>query len=241
MIVSCSEKSYNPEDPADVFAAAAEPYNDGLYDIALQKLGQFKSRFPYSKHAAQADLMMANSHFELGNYQEAAIAYSQFIKLHPRHEKVDFAQFRIGEAYWIEAPEEVDREQDFTSQAMIEWQTLLDKYSSSKYVKEAREKMKIGRKRIADSQVFVMNFYCKQEIYHACAFRAVNILESYKDFPDIQRRALQLAGKSFEEMAKIKAEDPESDKNIYFKSMTAKQLKEKAETFRSAESKLPKS
>ena len=67
LLLSCQEKSFDPTDPSDVFARAASPYNDGLYDIALQKLGEFKSRFPYSKHTSQAELMMADSHFQLGS------------------------------------------------------------------------------------------------------------------------------------------------------------------------------
>ena len=175
--VSCSQKNYNPESPSDVFASAVAPYNDGLYDIALQKLGQFKSRFPYSKHSAQADLYIANSHYELGNYQEAAVAYSQYIKLHPRHKQVDFARYRIGESYWVEAPEEIDREQDLTRQAIEEWQNLMDLHPKSKYVAEAKKKIALGQDRIARSNEFIMNFYCKQEKYHACAYKAIYILK----------------------------------------------------------------
>lgn len=231
---SCNEKSTNPEDPSTVFAAAAEPYDDGLYDLALQKLGQFKSRFPYSKHAAQTDLMIADSHYQLGNYQESAVAYAQFIKLHPRHPKVDFAQFRIGESYWIEAPEEVDREQDLTNQALIEWQILIDRFPKSEYSTKARERMALGRKRIARAEEFVMNFYCKQEIYHACAFRSIKILEDYQQFPDITASALKQAALSFSKLAEQKEKDPETDANIYVKEMSVADLNKKSETFRTA-------
>lgn len=234
VLISCKEKSYDPEQPADVFAAAVKPYNDGLYDIALQKLGQFKSRFPYSAYSAKADLYIANAHYELANYQEAAVAYSQFIKLHPRNENVDFARFRIGLSYWTEAPEEIDREQEFTEKAIEQWRDLLLLHPKSKYSKEASEKIALGKKRIAQSNEFIMNFYCKQEKYHACAFKAVSILENYKEFPEIRQSALKKAALSFDKLSKIKEENPDSDTNIYFKTMTAKQLKEKAETFRKA-------
>ncbi len=234
ILVSCNEKSFNPEDPADVFAAAVKPYNDGLYDIALQKLGQFKSRFPYSAYSAKADLYTANAHFELANYQEAAVAYSQFIKLHPRHENIDFARFRIGQSYWVEAPEEVDREQDFTARAIQEWQNLLTLHPRSKYAKEAKEKIYLGQKRIAKSNEFIMNFYCKQEKYHACAFKAISILDNYKEFPKVRQAALKKAALAFDKLAEQKAKDPDDDSNIYFKSMTSKGLKQKAEIFRRA-------
>ncbi|SME88436.1 outer membrane protein assembly factor BamD [Pseudobacteriovorax antillogorgiicola] len=229
---ACQEKSFNPQDPADVFARASEPYEDGLYDIALQKLGEFRSRFPYSKHTTQAELMMANCHYELGNYQEAAFAYEQFVKLHPRHPKVDFALYRVGESYWIEAPEDIDREQDFTQKALTEWETLVNRFPNSQYSTDAKSKIKLGKKRIADSQVFVMNFYCKQERFHSCAYKALIILDKYKDFTDIRKQALKQAARSFAKLANQKAEDPESDKNVYVRSMSLKELQDKAATFK---------
>lgn len=230
-LISCQEKSFNPEDPADVFARASEPYEDGLYDIALQKLSEFKSRFPYSKHAIKAELMIADSHFQLGNYQESAFAYEQFTKLHPRHEKLDFALFRVGESYWIEAPEDIDREQEYTQRALNEWEKLLDRFPKSQYSQGAKEKMTKGLKRIALSNALVMSFYCKQGKYHSCAYKSLIILDKYKSFPKIRKQALKLAALSFKKLAEQKKADPETDKNVYVRSMSLQELEEKHLTF----------
>lgn len=231
LLFSCQEKSFDPEDPADVFARASEPYEDGLFDIALQKLGEFKSRFPYSKHATKAELMMADSHFQLGNFQESAFAYEQFIKLHPRHEKIDFALYRVGESYWIEAPEAIDREQEYTQKAVNEWSKLLKRFPKSEFASSAKEKTKKGLKRIAESNVFVMKFYWKQKKYHSCAYKALKILEKYKSFPKLRKEALKLAGLSFKELAEQKRKDPDTDANVYVRSMTTEELEKKAKTF----------
>src|SRR6476469_5787081 len=95
---ACVEKDVDPNDPAAAFAKARESYDDEMYEISIQRLGEFKSRFPYSKHAPEAELMVANAHYQLGHFSEAASAYEQFAKLHPRHEQADYAQFRVGES-----------------------------------------------------------------------------------------------------------------------------------------------
>ena len=72
--ISC-QKTFDPEDPADAFARASETYEDGLYDISLQKLGEFKSRF-LIKYAIRAELMIADSHFQLGNFKKLLLHMS---------------------------------------------------------------------------------------------------------------------------------------------------------------------
>jgi outer membrane protein assembly factor BamD len=232
-ITACSQKDFNPSDPADVFAAAKEPYDDGLFDIAVQKLGEFTARFPYSNLTPKAELLIANSHFELGSYAEAAVSYEQFVKLHPNHEQADFAMFRVGESFWIEAPEDIDREQDFTQKAVNEWERLIEAYPNSKYSIEAKQRIKAGLRRIAESFDFIAAFYCKQELYHACAYRSVQILERYPEFKDLRKKSLKRAATSFAKLAKEKTKKPDADSNIYLRSMSTEQLLKKSKEFES--------
>ena len=228
----CAEKEFDPNDAEKSYSIAKEPYDDGTYEIALTKLGEFKSRFPYSKYAVEAELLIANAQFELAHYTEAAVAYEQFVKLHPKHPKIDYAMFRIGESYWQDAPEEIDREQDYTSKAIKEWEKLIEKLPESTYAKKAQDLVKQGKRRIADSIAFIYRFYCKQDIPHACAYRAIQLADEYPEFPDLRVDALQHAIKALDEVAAAKDKDPTSDKNLYFKQMTAAEIRARAEGFR---------
>ncbi len=227
----CTDDTEMSPDPEIAFAKAREYYDDGSYDLAVKKLGEFKSRFPYSKYSLLAELFIANSHFELGNYEQAATAYKQFVKLHPKHEKVPFAMYRTGESYWIDAPEAINRDQELTQTSINEWKQLIERFPNSEYTKQAKEKSSQGRRRIAESHEFVVEFYCKQEIYHACAYRAIKLLDDYPEYKDIRKNVLRLGSEALFQVAKQKHEDPESDKNIFVKRMTEQQLIEKAQQF----------
>ncbi len=229
---SCSEKEFDPNDPAKSFGIAKEPYDDENYEIALTRLGEFKSRFPYSKYAAEAELLIANSHFELEHYTEAALAYEQFVKLHPKHPQVDYAAFRVGESYWQDSPEDIDREQDYTIKAIREWEKLIERTPDSAYAKKAKELVSQGKRRVAESIAFIVRFYCKQDIYHACAYRAIQLADEYPEFADLRVEALEYAIKALDEVAVAKTKDPTSDKNLYFKTMTADEIKARSENFR---------
>lgn len=225
---ACTEERFDPNDPKKSFAIAREPYDEESYEIALQKLGEFKTRFPYSQYATEAELLIANSHFELDQFVEAAAAYETFVKLHPKHPDVDFAMYRVGESHWAEAPEEIDREQDFTKMAVEAWQKIVDTRPGSKYLQSAKDKVREGQQRLAESDDFIAKFYCKLEIYHACASRSMKLAQDYKQFATLRRDALQRAATAFDRLAELKESDPKSDKNIYFKTMTVQQIREKA-------------
>ncbi len=232
MTSACSEKEFDPNDPQKSFGIAKEPYDDENYEIAVQRLGEFKARFPYSKFATEAELLIANSQFELGHYAESALAYEQFAKLHPHHPQVDFALFRIGDSYWKDAPEEIDREQEYTQKAITEWEDLIGRMPKSPYAKEARTLVAKGKRRIAESILFVARFYCKQEIYHACAFVSIQMADEFGEYADLRVEALNLGIKALDHVAAAKAKAPDSDKNLYFKSMTADEIKARADNFR---------
>jgi outer membrane protein assembly factor BamD len=227
--LACVDKAVDPSDPAASFANARAPYDDEMYEVAITRLGEFKSRFPYSKNAPDAELMIANSHYKLGQYPEAAAAYEQFVKLHPRHAEADMAQYRIGESYWAEAPEEIDREQEYTIKAINEWEKLVVSYPASTYKNKADDFLKTGKRRVADHSEFIARFYCKREIYHACAYRYIELAEKFPQFKDLQKLAFAEAGRAFGELAKGKSKDEQSDTNIYYKSMSSAQLQQKSE------------
>lgn len=229
LTVSCVEKETDPNDPQAAFLKAREPYDDELYEIATQKLGEFKSRFPYSKHTPDAELMIADSHFQLRQFAEAAAAYELFVRLHPRHEKASFAQFRVGESYWSESSDSIDREQDSTLKAISEWEKLLSNYPKSEELDKTKGLLEQGRRRVAEHLNFIASFYCKQEIYHACAYRFLQLIEKYPQFQDLIKNAYEKAALAFEKMSKLKGKDEQSDANLYFKEFNAEQLKKRAE------------
>ena len=138
----------------------------------------------------------------------------------------------------MDAPDDIDRDQQLTNRALEEWQELLVSFPDSKYASEAKEKMSIGRRRLAEHAEFIAGFYCKQEVYHACAYRYIALLEEFKEYKDIQYRSLTDAAMALDEVARAKEIKPDSDKNLFHKQMSVEQIKDKAQTFRNIAQKL---
>lgn len=231
-LTQCATPAKKPPTPQSRFEEAKATFDDGAYDLAIQQLGEFKSRHPYSNYAILADLYIADSYFQLDEFGEAVAAYTQFAKLHPKHPKADYAMFRVGESYWVDAPEEVDREQDLTQKAIGAWERMMTAYPDSPYIPKAREFIAKGQQRIARSYEFIANFYCKMEKYHACAFKYLQIVRKFSGFKSLYQKALEKAAFAFDRLYEQKKRQPDSDKNLYFKNLSAEEIKKRAADLR---------
>ena len=230
--ISCSETELDPNDPKKSFGIAKAPYDDRRFEDAIRRLGEFKSRFPYSQFTPEAELLIADSQFQMDRFQESASSYETFVKLHPKHAKVDYALFRVGESYWEDAPDVISREQEYTEKAVTQWKELIEKFPKSEYTVKAKELTEKGTRRLADSMQFIARFYCKQEIWHACAFRYIRLLEKFPQYKDLSNEALEGAASALDKVADAKEQKPDSDKNLFHRSMSAAQIREKAANFR---------
>lgn len=228
LTISCTEKELDPADAKGAFSRAKEAYDDENYEIAIGNLGEFRARFPYSQYATESEILIANAQFNLARYPEAVVSYEQFVKLHPKHPQADFAMFRVGESYWKDAPEEVDREQEFTGRAITEWNKLIETRPDSPYSADAKKLIQQGRKRLADHAMFISGFYCKKKIYHSCAFRFMQVEEEFPEFPEIRKKALIAAADALNKLAQEKEKNPEMESNTLVKDRTAQQIREQA-------------
>ncbi len=228
VLTACSEKNLNPDDPQESFSVASQPYNEHDYEIAIKKLGEFKSRFPYSRFALEAELLIANCYFNLGKYAEAGPAYEQFAKLHPKHPQLDYVLFRSGQSYWMDAPTEIDREQEFTGLAIARWERLLKEFPQSQYTAEATQLTKVGKRRIAESENFVTAFYCKKGLWHSCAYHSLLIIERYSDHRDLVKEAAKRASMAFKRLAEHGPTLENKDTNLFYRSMSQETLLQKS-------------
>ena len=72
-----------PKNAQDTYEVAMEDLQDGLFPEAISGFTELKTKYPYSKYAALADLRIADTHFERAKYVEAIDAYRAFLKFHP--------------------------------------------------------------------------------------------------------------------------------------------------------------
>lgn len=176
---------------------ARQNYDKGLaelkdenYEEAARYFGFVKQKFPFSKYAVLAELALADTKFEQGEYQAAIDAYKSFIRLHPTHEKVEdgTAAFRICECYVKDMPGDFfilppayEKDQTPVREALRELTDFLDKYPDSKLRDAALGLRRQVMQRLVDHEVYVARFYLARSQPRAASSRLRAAIQRYPD------------------------------------------------------------
>jgi len=158
---------------ADVDAAknqtVEEQYEQGLkymkrgyYVKALENFNRIRNYHRDDPYAVKAELAIADLYFKKSEWDQARLAYEDFLRLHPRHEDVDYVVFRLGMTSWKKAPRIASRDQSWTRQAVNTWTGFDTRYSESEYVDEVNEKLAEARDRLARKEVVIGEFYYRR-------------------------------------------------------------------------------
>lgn len=209
-----------------MYDVGMEDLNDGLYPEAISGFTDLKTKYPYSKYAALADLRIADTHFERGKFVEAIDAYRTFLKFHPNHSEAPYAMFRIGEANyeqiptnWWFLPPGAEKDQGSTKLAITAYRDMLARYPDADAASDARKRLDECRRKLADHELYVARFYYDRDRYKAASGRAEFLLKNYSGL-GLDSEALLLVARSKRALndydgardaaTKLKTEHPES-------------------------------
>lgn len=148
------------------------------YGKALEAFQKLKERYPYSKYAILAELKIGDAHFHKKNYEEAALAYEEFVRLHPRNEAVPYVLYQLGMSQYLASPS-MDRDQDQTRKAMETFQRLVEVYPGTEYAAKAQVQLLECEKRIAAHEFRIGRMYYRMGKYRAAQLRLTRLQEDY--------------------------------------------------------------
>lgn len=181
ILFGCAGKEVNRDDADALFQSAEEAFKDEHYLIALEKYRDIKNRFPYSARAVDAELRIADTYFEQESYIEAESAYEIFKELHPTHSKADYVQYRIGLSYFKQIPDDSARDLSAAYKSIEAFGVLGQKFPSSSFTKVAQDHILEARKRLAEHENYVANFYYQREHYLSASYRYSTLLQDYSN------------------------------------------------------------
>jgi outer membrane protein assembly factor BamD len=163
-------------------------FDDGDFAEAIEYFNFVKSKFPLSSYAVDADLKVADCEFGREKYLESAEAYTNFIKLHPKHPKVPYASYRIGLCFvnrmptdWFILPPAYELDQEETERAIRELERYLRQFPTDQNAADGRAQLDNCLRRMADRATYIMEFYFKRGHSQAVVWRADQILSKYSN------------------------------------------------------------
>ena len=186
---------------------AEENYEAGLDEMKHEnwvEAGKFyehvRTKYPFSKYAALAELRQADSKYLQSRYPEAADAYNAFVTAHPTHEEADYAAFRAALSRYNDAPSDFilfppayEKDQKALRAAADLLVTFLKDRPGAKQVPEARKLLAEVQTKLAAHEAYVGDFYFKRERWAGAAMRYEALSREYPGTPQEPDALLRMA------------------------------------------------
>ena len=177
------------------FQDAEEAYAAGNWEEAINAYKKVRESYSSQELTTQAELKIADAHFEKEAFIEAAAAYEDFRKLHPRHEKGAYALYRLGLSHYNQITS-IDTDQTPVKNAVVTLEGFLKLYPDSEYASEVKEKLADCRAKQLEYENYVGNFYLRTGKYPSAIKRLGEALERFPDTPKRDQTLLYL-GKAY--------------------------------------------
>jgi outer membrane protein assembly factor BamD len=165
----------------ELAADGMEEYREGNYRRAIENFEKLRDWYPFDRYAILAELKIADSHYQLKQYDEAVVAYQEFESLHPLNEAIPYVIYQIGLCYY-EQITTIDRDQSAARNALMVFERLQKQFPDHQYSKRAGEHIHTCLKSLAGHELYVGKFYFKKKNYKAAMNRFKNIIH---EFPDV--------------------------------------------------------
>jgi outer membrane protein assembly factor BamD len=186
--------------------SAKEWYDEGQalaakkkYDEAVTALKEATKGYRSADLDADIQLALADARFAQEEYAAAVESYSEFLRLHPHNTRADYAQYRVGAGY-LKQMRSCDRSPDAARKAAEAFSLLLRTYPRSGLLAQGQEGLTAARRRLADHELYVAEFYRRQGSYAAAAGRYELVLREYGDL-GYADEALYRLGRCYQSMS----------------------------------------
>lgn len=187
----------------------AEGYVErGNYTRGIQIFEAIQARYPFSDLSRQIQLDLMYAYYKAGQKEQAVEAADTFIRENPIHERVDYALYIRGLAYFEDEAgflerrfnkEITDRPPYEVAESYSSFRRLVERYPASQYAPDAEQRMVFLKNRLAAYENKVADYYLRRGAYVAALNRAKSSLEEYNGAPANQE-SLEIMEKAYEKL-----------------------------------------
>lgn len=163
-------------------------FADEEYLVAQRYYTYIKTKYPYSQYAVRSELRIADCQFERQRYLESIDAYQNFVRLHPTHEAVPYAYFRVGVAFyeqipgdWFILPPSEEKDQSSVTDAAKALKSYIDDYPNDPNQAAAKKLHEEVRRKLMAHEQYVADFYSKVDRPRARVGRLETIRREFAD------------------------------------------------------------
>jgi outer membrane protein assembly factor BamD len=174
-----SSPTLDTSTPEGAYKLGEKFAKDERFEEAIAQFSTVKNKFPYSKLATEAELKIADIHFQREEFIEAQNSYQTFKEMHPAHPRADYVTFRLALSFFKQLPSTIDRDLSVAERAILYFDEVTQSYSSSQYAKDAADYKTQALKMLAEKEYYIGHFYLIRDRWDSALGRFEGLLLKY--------------------------------------------------------------
>lgn len=179
----------------DVYALGLKYLRNGYFTKALEQFNRVRTFYRDDPYSLKAELAIADIHFKKNEWDEARLAYEDFMRAHPRYPELDLVVYRLGLVIYKKSPAIPDRDQTWTRQTASVWAGFGARFPESEHRGEVEKYLAKVQERLAKKELLIAQFYARRNAWSAVVGRTEGLLRTWPQSPD-RGEALALLGEA---------------------------------------------
>lgn len=155
--------------------------NRGYYTKAIEQFNRIRNYYRDDPYSVKAELAIADVYYQKNEWDQARLAYDDFMRMHPRHPDLDYVIYQIGLTLYRKAPKASGRDQTWTRQAVNTWSGFEGRFPDSDHQTEVQDMLRDCRERLARKELIIAQFYANPQraAWHSVLGRVDGLLRLY--------------------------------------------------------------
>lgn len=171
-----------------IYTQGQQNMSKNNYAQAIKDFEALEARYPYGEHSLSSQLDLITAYYKKNDSALALATANRFIKMNPRHPRVDYAYYLKGLVNYEQNTSimyrhlPIDRSARDPSPAhesFAAFKDLTEQFPNSEYAAEARQRMVLLRNQLANYELGVVEYYMKRGAYLSAVNRADFIIKNY--------------------------------------------------------------
>ena len=181
IISGCAGEQIEPEKTMEqLYTEAYDEFNDGNYGTAAEVFLTAESEHSTDALAPDALIMAAYSKYMDDDFPGALIVTDRFMRFHPGHMDVPYVLYLRGMCYYRQVSD-VRREPGMSVYALQQFEQLVQRFPSSEYTENAKNKIIILKYYIAGKVMYAARHDMKRENWTSAITRLQNVITTAQE------------------------------------------------------------